>query len=141
MDIKDLKDLKNWDIVVWGDWRTHGGTKKGEYIPEEGKHEICISGGNGLYWLRMEDFTKAINCFLDDLFIIERLELETGERIHKGFFYYHIALAQRNSYLQKKYLAKARDEDMLTYGEKAKDFPSFAQMLPDWDYGKEQNDF
>lgn len=123
-----FKDAKDWNIVVWGDWRTKDG-KPSKYRPDEGLKEIHITGGEGMYWFFKEEFDQAIECWLNDLELIKKVENEEKRRIHKGLFYYQIGRAYEllgfYDHSAKEYYTKAYEEDKKSYGEFAKTYLAY----------------
>ena len=60
-----FKDSKDWDIIVWGDWRDKNG-KPSKYKLKESLKEIHITGGAGFYCYFKGYFGSAINSWLLD---------------------------------------------------------------------------
>ena len=121
-----LDDSKDWNIVVIGDWRGKNGKTKG-YEERWADKLIFISGGIGMYFYMTGDFSYAIHCWREDLALIKKIEKEENTRFHKGWFYYQMGISyqQLNDVVNaKNFLRLAKQQDKISYGKKAKTFPS-----------------
>ena len=121
-----FSDSKDWDIVVWGDWRDKEG-KPAKYVPENGLKEIHITGGSGSYLYQKGRFKTAYFAYRNDLLLIKKIEREEKRRFHKGLFYYQMALCCRELGWIKDFEKNrklASDEDKETYGRLAATFPA-----------------
>lgn len=131
-------DSNEWDIVVWGDWRKSDGSVS-PYKDKEGLKEVHITGGSGMYWFMRGDFKKAIRAYKRDLGLIEEAEKVEHRQFHKGLFYFQVALCYQNlndTRLAVKFLNKAYEEDVRSYGENAKTFLAFRLLQ---EYGDKQS--
>ena len=121
-----FKDSSDWDIIVWGDWRGKDG-KVSLYNKEVFK-QIHFTGGVGYYYFFIGKFDLAIKFYELDLAVIRNVEKIEKRRFHKGLFYFQIHLCYKNlgkDKLSNKYLGLAKRQDLISYGKKAKNFPSF----------------
>ena len=122
-----FEDGKDWTVIVWGDWRDAEG-KVRKYTERISNKKIHITGGLGFYYYFRGYMQKAIDAWKEDLEVIKWIEETEKRRFHKGLFYYQIGLAYRQFEAEKianKYMGLAKRQDKLTYGKKAREFPSF----------------
>lgn len=125
-------------IVVDGDLRPRGDGLPPLRYPGGAKEVILVSAGRGLWLFERGDYLGAWGAWQGDLEWIAEIEKETGERLHKGLFYYNLfraadALARlypdasRYPKSRDDFLALAREEDRLSYGEQAATYPAARQ--------------
>jgi len=120
------KDAKDWTIEVAGDWSQ----ANGKYSNRKASKKIFFSGAIGLWYYMQGEFHPAIDCWQQELAIILQVEKKEEKRFHKGWFYYMIGLAYsqvKRKREAEKYFLVAEEEDVLTYGENAKNFPMASQ--------------
>ena len=117
---------KDFPVRVIGDWRNKDGGTDG-YKPEPACEYIYISGGAGHCKYIRGNYVGAVKSWMDDLFEIRLAEQRTGERLHKGWFYYNLYRARLligNKEEAPRWLDAAKEEDRLSYGDKADTFPA-----------------
>ena len=121
-----FEDGKDWNVIVWGDWRDSSGKIK-KYSNRITYKKIHITGGLGYYYYFRGEMQRAIGSWKEDLSVIKWIEETEDRRFHKGLFYYQISLAYRELGAEKvanKYLGLAKKQDKISYGDKAKEFPA-----------------
>lgn len=125
-----FEDGKDWNIIVWGDWRNKDG-KPSKYTPERTLKEIHITGGEGMYWFFKNKLFQAIECWQNDLDLIRKVEKEEKRKFHKGLFYYQIGRSYQLLNLKghaKIWLTKAYKEDERSYGKFAKTYLAYKYL-------------
>ncbi len=118
--------FKDKTILMSHDFRRAGADgKAANYMPSDCL--VMFSGGPGFYYFTQGEFSKALHWFEQELDVVFEAEKSEGRRLHKGGYYFQMAMAGKNLGLvgtYDHYMELAKEEDRLSYGDTAAEFPA-----------------